>query len=196
MAAMAHWDAPRGGWGISTMVIAQSGYPFSIANYTAFTPTCATVANPYLKCGPGIAWTGNAGGDYNADRSNFDFSKVSSYAQTTSRKNWLLKSATNTAPGTIASGQRSGIAFGTAAEGNEKVNGFCGPGFFSTNASLMKDTTDRQSIKMQIRLDVFNLSQNSNFTNVDTNINDANNFAKALGALEPRWMQLGVGFKF
>jgi hypothetical protein len=184
-----------GGWGVSSMMIAQSGYPFTIANYNSFHPTCGTASAPYsVACAPGVAWTGNDGGDYNADgNSNMDYPNVSSYAQTKGRKNWLTS---NSGSGTVASSQWSGVAFGTAQEGSETVNRFRGPSFFEANASLMKDTTILHSVQMQFRLDVFNLFQNSNLDNIDTNINDGTNFTKALNALEPRWMQVGIGFKF
>jgi hypothetical protein len=101
----------------------------------------------------------------------------------------------NSLPGSVTSSQFSAPTFGVGAEGNEKVNGFRGPGFFEANASVMKDTTVLHSVKMQFRLDIFNLFQSTNLNGVDTNIFDGN-FGKATNALEPRWMQVGIGFKF
>jgi len=183
-----------GGWGVSATVIAQSGNPFTIADYAGFHPTCGTIATPSLACTVGVAWTGNDGGDYNADGNAYDYPNVSSYSQVKSRKNWLPFGNGGNAAGTIASSQWSRPAYNTG-EGNEKFNNFRGPSFSETNASLMKDTTIRQSIKMQFRLDAFNLFQNSNLSNVDVNIRDGN-FGKATNAYEARWMQLGIGFKF
>jgi hypothetical protein len=54
-----------GGWGISGMIVGQSGYPFFVANYTPFIPVCNN--NPAVACTPTSTLTGDRGGDYNAD---------------------------------------------------------------------------------------------------------------------------------
>jgi hypothetical protein len=183
-----------GGWGVSSTLIMQSGNPFTIVDNNAFYPTCGTLANPNLECTVGVPWTGNSGGDYNEDGNTGDYPNVSSYSQTKSRNNWLPTSSGGIAAGTIASTQWARPAYNTG-EGNEKFNAFRGPSFFETNASLIKDTTVRNSIKLQFRMDVFNIFNNSNFNSVDNNVRDGN-FGKATNQYEARWMQVGIGFKF
>lgn len=173
-----------GGWGVSGTVIAQSGTPFTVANYNAFSPVCAT-----MPCTADAPWIGNSGGDYNADGDNYDYPNVSSYSIPNSRKDWLKGVFANNA------NQITSPTFGTGMQGNEVFNGFRGPHFFETNASILKDTKIRESLDMQLRFEFFNLFQNTNLQNPDVNMTDGN-FGRSTSQYEPRWLQLGANFKF
>jgi hypothetical protein len=174
--------AVTGGWGVSGTLISQSGYPFTVANYNPFSPVCAT-----MPCASGATWIGNSGGDYNADGDNYDYPNVSSYGIPHSRKDWKA--------GVFSANQVAAPTFGSGTQGNEKFDGFRGPSFFETNASLLKDTTIRESLKLQFRFEFFNLFHNSNLQNPDVNITDGN-FGRSTSQYEPRWIQLGANLKF
>ena len=176
-----------GGWGISGTVIAQSGYPFTVDNTSPFIPVCNN--NPAVACTAGATLTGNRGGDYNADGDNYDYPNVSTYSIPRSRRAFLQG---------VFSGNASQIAapaFGTGNQGNEKFNGFRGPGFFETNVSLAKSTTIREDLKFELRFDIFNVFHNTNLQNPDVHMTDGN-FGRSTSQYEPRWIQIGANFKF
>ncbi len=173
-----------GGWGISGTIIAQSGTAFTVANYNAFSPVCAT-----MPCAPDAAWIGNSGGDYNADGDNYDYPNVSTYSIPHTRKDWLKGVFANNPSQIVAP------AYGSGLQGNEKYDGFRGPKFFETNASLLKDTKIRESLDLQFRFEFFNLFQNTNLQNPDVNMTDGN-FGRSTSQYEPRWLQLGANLKF
>ena len=172
-----------GGWGVSGTVVSQSGYPFTVANYNPFIPVCAS-----MPCTAGAQWIGDSGGDYNADGDNYDYPNVTGYSIPTSRKSWL-KGVFAGSPSQVAS-----PAFGTG-EGNEQYNGFRGPSFFETNATLLKDTPIKEGVNFQFRVDFFNLLHNTNLQNPDVNMTDAN-FGRSTSQYEPRWIQLGASVSF
>ncbi len=176
-----------GGWGISGTIISQSGTPFTVANYNPFIPVCDN--DPTVTCTATSTLTGNRGGDYNADGDNYDYPNVSSYSIPHSRRDFLQGVFRNNP------NQVSAPAFGIGAEGNEKFDGFRGPNFFETNASLSKITTLREELKLEFRFDFFNLFHNTNLQNPDVNMTDGN-FGKSTSQYEPRWIQIGANLKF
>lgn len=176
-----------GGWGLSGTITMQSGNPFTVSNTQAFIPVCNN--NPSVACTSTSTLTGNLGGDYNADGDNNDYPNVSSYSIPTSRQDFL-KGVFKNNPSQI-----SAPTFGTGQEGNEQYNGFRGPRFFETNISLAKDTTIRESLRLGIRFDFFNLFQNVNLQNPTTSMTSGN-FGKSTSQYEPRWIQIGANLKF
>lgn len=174
-----------GGWGISGTIIGQSGYPFTVSTNQAFIPVCNN--DPATPCTPTSTLTGNRGGDYNADGDARDYPSVSSYSIPNSRQDFLKGVFRNNAT------QISSPALGT--EGNENYNGFRGPKFFETNATLSKVTTIRENLRFELRFDFFNLLQNVNLHPPDVNLPDAN-FGKSTAQYEPRWIQIGANIKF
>lgn len=174
-----------GGWGVSGTVISQSGYPFTVANYTGFIPVCNN--NPAVACTATSKLTGNRGGDYNADGDALDYPNVSSYSIPHSRQDFLKGVFKNNAS------QVSAPSFGS--EGSETFNGFRGPSFFETNASLSKLTTIREDLKLEFRFDFFNLFHNVNLTNPDVSMTDST-FGQSTSQYEPRWIQIGANIKF
>jgi hypothetical protein len=187
-----------GGWGLSGTLIGQSGYPFTVANNTRFIPECGTPPGPCVAGVVGQTLTGNSGGNYNADGDNSSdngdndailnsFPNVSSYSIPHSRQDFLK--------GVFRNNPTQVSAPLLGSEGNEKYDGFRGPGFFETNASLLKDTTIRESVKLQLRFEFFNVFNHADLSNMDVNNFDAN-FGKATSQYNPRWIQLGANFKF
>jgi len=166
-----------GGWGLSGTVIAQSGYPFTVSTNAPFTPVYDNSGNI----------VGNTGGDYNADGDNYDYPDVSSYSIPHSRKDFLGGVFRNNPT------QVTAPAFGS--EGNEKYSGFRGPGFFETDASLLKDTTIHEDVNLQLRFEFFNIFNHPNLNGVDANLPDGN-FGKSTSQFNPRWIQLGANLKF
>ena len=166
-----------GGWGVSGTMIAQSGNPFTVSTNQAFIPVYD--ANGKI--------VGNIGGDYNANGDNYDYPNVSSYSIPNSRKDFLsgvFKKNPN---------QISVPNFGS--QGNELYNGFRGPGFWETDASLLKDTNIRESVSLQLRFEFFNIFNHPNLNGVDANLPDGN-FGKSTAQFTPRWIQLGANLKF
>ena len=77
--------------------------------------------------------------------------------------------------------------------GSGKVHG---PGYYNSDFSLSKSETIRESMKVAVQLDVFNLSNTPHYSNPDTNLSDSN-FGQIGGANgSPRQMQIGVHFTF
>lgn len=166
-----------GGWGLSGTMIVQSGTPFTVFTDAPFTPV-------YDSNGQTV---GNTGGDYNADGDNYDYPDVSSYSIPHSRQDFL-NGVFKKNPGQVAV-----PAFGT--QGNENYSGFRGPGFFETDASLLKDTTIHDSVGLQMRFEFFNIFNHPNLNGVDSNF-ASGSFGKSTAQFNPRWIQLGANLTF
>lgn len=101
-------------------------------------------------------------------------------------------------------------------EGNEGRNQFRGPGYADVDFSTAKYFhipwfVGNEGAKLQIRGEFFNLFNRTNLTNVDSNVDFNNrvnipqgtpgpsldpNFGKALGAFNPRQLQVGLRVEF
>lgn len=158
------------GWSITGTSVAQSGNPFTI--YTTLGPS---LVNGKL----------NLGGDYNADGFNLDYPNVSTYQLPNSRQAYLN--------GLIPASIISIPAPGT--EGNEKPNQYRNPGFFETDASLLKDTVITERLSLQLRFEFYNLFNYANLNGVDSNMADGT-FGKSTSQANPRWMQVGARITF
>jgi hypothetical protein len=84
-------------------------------------------------------------------------------------------------------------AFGSF--GNAGRNILDGPGFQNVNASLMKTTTLKEGIDLQIRAEAFNLFNHPNFDLPD-NFLGSRTFGKILSAQSPRHIQFGMKLLF
>ena len=166
-----------GGWSLSGTTILQSGYPFTVFTSASFAPL-KNSAGQFIGYAPGS-------GDFNANGDNYDYPNVTSYQQSTSRQAFLS--------GLFSRSNFPDPAFGT--EGNEKWGQFRNPMFFQTDASLAKDTSLTERLKLQVRFDFFNLFNRANLYNVDANLADGT-FGKATNQYNPRWIQLSAKFRF
>jgi hypothetical protein len=165
------------GWTFSDITIVQSGYPFVVYNDASF--------QPVLNGAGTVVGLQSGSGDYNADGFNYDFPNVASYAQSTSRSAFLN--------GVFPASNFSQPAMGT--EGNERAYAFRGPNYINFDASLAKNTTLYERLRLQVRFDYFNLFNRANLTSMDGDLAHAT-FGKATSQFNPRWLQLGVSLRF
>ena len=151
------------GWSISDVTILQSGTPFVVYTNASY----------------------QAGGDYNADGSNYDFPNVATYSQGDSRLAYLN--------GIFSAGQFTAPTAGT--EGNESPYRFRQPGYANTDISMAKNTKIAERVNFRLRFDFFNAFNRPNLNTVDANLPDGS-FGKATGQYNPRWIQLGANINF
>jgi hypothetical protein len=79
--------------------------------------------------------------------------------------------------------------------GNAPFGILDGPGFFQFDSGLSKKFFVSESKYFQFRWEAFNLFNNVNLNNPDTNVSDGN-FGKIFGASTARYMQFGLKFLF
>jgi Carboxypeptidase regulatory-like domain len=192
-----------GGWGLSGTSIVQSGYPITAGNTNAFVAVCQSGAlsnkagcsatDPAVAYAPGSG-DYNANGDSQINSVGLDYPNAVSYHQLTDNKAWLT--------GAIPKSDFAVPAFGQ--EGNEKPQQFRGPNFIETNINIYKDTHITERVNFQLRFEIFNLFNRSNFAwngnganngGVDVNFPDGN-FGQATLSHEPRFWQLGGKLSF
>ena len=161
---------------LSLSTVGKDGAPITNANYQAE----LTAGN--LQFNPGS-------GDFNADGDNNDYPNVFSYSQSTNRKAYqtgLFKTA----------GQFS-VPANLGTEGNEKPNLFRNPGYANTNITLMKSTSIRESLNLELRVDFFNAFNRVNLTGVDSNWADVGStFGRSTSTLPARVTQLAAKITF
>ena len=174
------------GWNLSSVVILQSGPPFTVS--TSAPLSVYEDSTGTLQFNPGS-------GDFNADGDNYDFPSVSSYSTSTNRKSYVSGlfphcSGTNLdscGPFTLPS-------IGT--EGNESINQFRQPGFAEWDATVKKSTRIAERLSLDLRLDFFNVTNRVNLQGVDPNAADGTNFGRSTSTLNPRNAQLGAKLIF
>jgi hypothetical protein len=167
------------GWVVSGLVILQSGTPFTALTTATFQPTLDASGNVTgLKPGSG---------DYNGDGKNYDFPNVPSagYSQPNDRKSYLK--------GLFPASNFGVPALGT--EGNEKRNGFRGPGYADTDLSILKAFAVGDFAHLELRGDAFNLFNRPNLTAFQNDLSNAN-FGKTTQAFNARYFQLAARVTF
>ncbi len=174
-----------GGWQTTTLFVAQSGTPFTVENYAAFSPT--SIVNGQF--------TNVQAGDYNADGNPQDFPNV---AQNIHRK-YTHGQVTQTGGGVFAGQMTAFTAPTPGTEGNEARNTFRNPGLFEWDASVLKNNAlpwfGAEKANLQLRVDGFNVINHTNFGSIDNNISSGT-FGQATTSLQPRIIQLGARFEF
>lgn len=169
----APWQNPvarhlLGGWQISSITVWQTGSPFGV-----FTSA------PYPT------------GDYNADGQNNDRPNTPAFGTSLgnpSREQWLagvFRAADfpRPAPGTV---------------GDLPQNAFIGPGYLSTDLSLVKRVAIPafgRDAAVQVRLETYNLFNTVNLNNPVNNLSSGL-FGRVTSARPSREIQLGVRFNF
>ena len=156
------------GWEVSTIAALQTGTPFWV--YTTA---------PY-----------SAGGDYNADGTNWDVPNTPSTNYTGSHSEQQFLNGLFTATAFPAP------AVGT--EGNLKRNIYRNPGLTSVDASVLKNTHIPwlgEQGNVQLRFDFINVLNHVNLGPVDANMADST-FGQATTVLNPRSIQLGARISF
>jgi hypothetical protein len=184
------WTTPRkynekwersllGDWQFSGIWLAQSGLPFSVYTTAGFVPV-------FNGAGQVI---GNTGGDYNADGYNYDVPNAPSFGTSvgTGKQNYLH-------------GLFAASAFPVPALGHEGGLGrnvYSNEGLDNVNLTFGRLFAIRERVKVQGRLEVFNLFNRSSLTGVDGNLADAGGtFGKATGSLPARWLQMHLRVTF
>ena len=74
-------------------------------------------------------------------------------------------------------------------------NSLRGPGAFNANLSLSKIFRLRETAELEFRVDAFNMFNNVEFSNPDTNIGDQS-FGQISNTADPRIMQVALHLKF
>jgi hypothetical protein len=95
--------------------------------------------------------------------------------------------------GVFSSSSFSNPALGL--EGNERVNRFRNPGFAEVDTALLKDIPIYERLKMQIRVEGFNVFNHVNLGGIDSNLADGT-FGKSTSQFQPRWFQFGARIFF
>jgi hypothetical protein len=70
-----------------------------------------------------------------------------------------------------------------------------GPGAFNTNLSIAKIFQLREATELEFRVDAFNIFNNVEFLNPDTNIGDQS-FGQVSNTADPRILQVALHLKF
>jgi Carboxypeptidase regulatory-like domain/TonB dependent receptor len=167
-----------GGWRSSTILVLQSGVPFTVYTSAAF--------NPIFGPGGNVIGVNPGSGDYNADGYDYD-------------------APNRPSTGSVNTGNRSDFIKGFAAassfpvpalgqEGNLGRNPYIGPGLANVNEQFSKAFTfERFSI--EVRADIFNLF---NRVNLGAPISDLSSglFGQSTSQSLPRSFQFGVHFSF
>ncbi len=181
-----------GGWTLAGIGILQSGAPF-----TVFTgaPFAAQLINPALPASASNLQFAPGSGDFNADGNNFDYPSVTSYKQSRHRADYrtgrgVLGACPN---GAVPCGDFVLPAIGT--EGNEIPNQFRNPGYADYDFTFKKVTAITERVKLELRLDTFNIFNRVNYQGVDTNLQDGS-FGQSGGTNPARNMLLGGRIDF
>jgi len=174
------------GWEISSLTALQSGLPFTAVTSGALSVAQDSSGN--ISYQPGS-------GDFNADGDNNDFPNVSTYHTSTSRKNYIQGIFPH-CPGTNLDGCGLFTLPQLGQEGNERVNQFRNPGFAQVDATFKKVTGITEGVKLDLRLDFFNLFNRVNLTGVNTDAASGSTFGVSTSTQIPRQGQIGARLEF
>lgn len=166
------------GWMLSGTSIYQSGYPFTVANYSPFLPE-------YNGSGQIVGFAPGSG-DYLANGDNYSFPNVTNYSENMSRSALLNGSA-------FSAGQFTAPALGT--NGNEKTGQFRQPSFAETDLALIKNTHIGERANLELRFEFYNIFNHPNLTGINNSMTDAV-FGKVTGQMLPRWIQFAAKLSF
>lgn len=199
------WDVPNhysnalvrnilGGWQFGAKWIGQTGLPFTVTNNSSFQPICnnGAVAPVNNHCPAGSTITGNSGGDYNADGTNYDTPNVPSFGrhlsgQTKSKfLNGIFKATDFPAP-----------ALGV--EGNLGRNTYDQPNYKNFDLTFDKYFNlpwfFTEKMKIEAKGEVFNLFNRTNLGGVTSDMSSGT-FGKSTSQLPPRSMQFHLRASF
>jgi Carboxypeptidase regulatory-like domain len=175
--------AIAGGWQFASVLIAQSGTPFSVVcNGRSFTP---------IRDGSGRI-VGNSGCDYNADGAGNDRPNVPSFGS----------SLSGLSDDDFLNGIFKASDFPTPAPGvpgDLGRNTYRGPSYFNVDASFIKSVRvpwmGSSSADVQFRVESFNILNNNNLVNPVNNLSDPL-FGRSTSALAGRIVQFSGRLTF
>jgi len=182
-----------GGWQFSGIWLLQSGLPFTVYTSAGFAPICSEGATPVGgKCPIGSTIIGDAGGDFNADGSNYDYPKVPSFG-----KHLSGQSKSKYLNGLFTASAFPLPALGT--EGDLGRNTYDNQGYNNVNFTVSKSFSAPwfwgEKLKMEVRGEVFNLFNRTNLTGVNGDLSSGS-FGKATNQLPARSFQLHLRATF
>jgi len=171
--------AVAGGWELTSVVILQSGYPFSVLTSAPF--------DGIFDDGGSFLGLASDSGDWNADGYNYDFPNgaTKNFTGSHSRQDYLR--------GLFAPSDFPVPAAGT--NGNEKRNSYRGPGFANVDGGLIKNNHLTEKLNFQLRFEFFNLFNRVNLQNVDADLSSGT-FGTSTSTYNPRIIQVGARFEF
>jgi hypothetical protein len=181
-----------GGWTLAGIGVLQSGTPFTVFTGAPFS---AQLINTALPATAGNLAFAPGSGDFNADGDNNDYPSVASYKQSHNRGDYhtgrgILGACPN---GAVPCGDFILPAIGT--EGDETPNQFRNPGYADYDFTFKKVTAITQRVKLELRLDTFNIFNRVNYQGVDTNLQDGS-FGQSSNTFPARNMLLGGRIDF
>jgi hypothetical protein len=186
-----------GGWELAGVWVMQSGLPVTVYNGASFNPVCAGNAGGSCFSGtgafiPGSIITGDSGGDYNADGTNYDLPNTPSFGN----HNPSGAKISFTTPMFLPS------AFPTPAlgmEGNLGRNTFRNENLINVNFTFGKSFSlpwfAGDKMKFEARGEVLNLFNRVNASGLDGNMNDGT-FGEATGQFQTRQLQMHLKATF
>jgi hypothetical protein len=168
-----------GGWRVSTIMVLQSGLPFTVYTSAPF--------NPIFGAGGTIVGLNPGSGDFNADGYGYDVPNrpATGSVKTGSRSNFIT-------------GFGSVSAFPTPAlgsEGNLGRNTYIGPGLANVNMQFSK-AISFERYSFELRADIFNLFNRVNLTQPVSDLANTQQFGKSTSQNIPRSAQFGIQFSF
>ncbi len=192
--SLSHSYAPvrwtLGGWELSSLAVIQGGLPVWVHTGSSFQPVwnnaaCASSVTPDCRV------TGNTGGDYNADGTNFDVPNAPSFGagKTYDRSAYLT--------GVFQASDFPAPGFGQ--EGSLGRNTFRGPGLAQVDFAVHKNFRVpwfvREGAKLQVRAEAYNALNRVNLISFDSDLSSGT-FGRATSALQPRTFQFAARIEF
>jgi len=167
-----------GGWGMSNILVLQSGTPFSVYTSASF--------NPILDSGGNVIGLKPGSGDYNADGYGYDTPNrpAAGVVKTGNRRNFMTGIAPASAFPVPTLGQ----------QGNLGRNSYIGPGLANVNTQFKKKL-EHERFGLEFRADIFNIF---NRVNLDQPVGDLSSgqFGFSTSQNLPRAEQFGLNATF
>jgi hypothetical protein len=196
--APSHYDTAwkrnvLGGWQFTGIWILQSGLPFSVYTSAGFAPVCSGGATPIGGgCPTGSTIIGNAGGDYNADGSNYDVPNVPSFGSHLSGQH-----KSNFLNGLFPASAFPAPALGI--QGNLGRNTYDNEGYNNVDFTVAKSFSAPwffgEKLKLEARGEVYNLFNRTNLTGVTGDLSSGT-FGRATSQLPARSLQMHLRATF
>ena len=188
-----------GGWQFAGVWILQTGLPFTVYNGAAFNPICARNTGAGGSCFdsnnvfiPGSVITGNGGGDYNADGSDYDVPNTPTFG----------RHLTGQAHKKFLTGVFPASAFpvpSPGAEGNLGRNTYDQPGYNNLDFTFSKVFTTPwffgEKLRIEAKGETFNLFNRVNLNSVNSDLSNPL-FGTASAQLPARRLQFHLRASF
>lgn len=168
-----------GGWSVNGITTLQAGFPVFIRDSGRRTLTCD--AFEFYACWDNPNQVAGSIQTFDARNTSFVNTTVNG-TNTTSLTNYFFN------PNNFAR-----APFGVI--GNARRDPFHGPGRNNTDFSIFKDIKTTESTRFELRMEVFNLFNHTQFKNPSGNVNSST-FGRVTTAFDPRQVQLAGKFYF